>query len=146
MSDLTQYTGGVVSRDARRAGREISRGRLGTQIRLSAVDDATDVALGKVAGLLRSRLSSVDGEPDGACGISCDVTECPRDAGMPGEAQDAEGEVAEAGHDVGPGAGAGLGEVFAESNVADPVQLVLDLPVAADPVGELGWLSVPGWQ
>ncbi len=52
MSDLAAYTGGsLVSRDARRAGREISRGRLGTQVRLAAVDDATDVALGKVENL-----------------------------------------------------------------------------------------------
>lgn len=51
MSDLAPYTGGVVSRDARRAGREISRGRLGTQIRMASVDDATDVALAKVENL-----------------------------------------------------------------------------------------------
>jgi uncharacterized protein (DUF2384 family) len=51
MSDLAPYTGGVVSRDARRAGREISRGRLGTQVRLAAVDDVTDLALGKVESL-----------------------------------------------------------------------------------------------
>jgi hypothetical protein len=52
MSDLAPYTGGsLVSRDARRAGREISRGRLGTQVRLAAVDDATDLALGKVENL-----------------------------------------------------------------------------------------------
>ena len=31
------------------------------------------------------------------------------------------------------------GQVFAEGEVADPVQLVLDFPVAADPVRELGW-------
>ena len=51
MSDLAPYTGGAVSRDARRAGREISRGRLGTQMRLAAVDDVTDLALGKVESL-----------------------------------------------------------------------------------------------
>lgn len=48
MSDLTPYTGGALSRDARRASREISRGRLGTQIRTAAVDNITDVALAKV--------------------------------------------------------------------------------------------------
>jgi hypothetical protein len=49
-----------------------------------------------------------------------------------------------AGHDMGSGAGACLGEVFAEGDVADPVQLVLDLTVSADPRGELGWLGVAG--
>jgi len=51
MNELAPYAGGVVSRDARRAGREISRGRLGTQVRLAAVDDVTDLALGKVESL-----------------------------------------------------------------------------------------------
>jgi DNA transposition AAA+ family ATPase len=51
MSDLIQYTGGAVSRDARRASRQISRGRLGTQVRMAAVDDATDFAVAKVENL-----------------------------------------------------------------------------------------------
>ena len=50
------------------------------------------------------------------------------------------------GHDVGSGAGPRGGEVFAEGDVADPVQLVLDFPVAADPVCELGWPGLPGGQ
>lgn len=51
MSELAPYTGGVVSREARQASRAINRGRLGTQVRLAAVDDATDVALGKAENL-----------------------------------------------------------------------------------------------
>ena len=52
MSDITPYTqGGGLSRDARRYGREISRGRLGTLIRTNQVDNVTDVALAKVDNL-----------------------------------------------------------------------------------------------
>lgn len=51
MSELTRYTAGAVSRDARRAGRQVSRGRLDTQVRLAAADDATDLAMGKVEDL-----------------------------------------------------------------------------------------------
>lgn len=52
MTDITPYTpGGALSRDARRAGREISRGRLGTQITTSQVDNVTDVAVAKLENL-----------------------------------------------------------------------------------------------
>ena len=52
MSDLTTYNGGgVLARDARRSGREISRDRLGTQIRTSRVDNTTDVTLAKIENL-----------------------------------------------------------------------------------------------
>ena len=51
MNDLTPYVGGVISRDARRAGREISRGRLGAQVRMAAADDVTDLAMAKVEDL-----------------------------------------------------------------------------------------------
>lgn len=52
MSELTPYVqGDGLSRDARRYGREISRGRLGTLIRTNQVDNATDVALAKVDNL-----------------------------------------------------------------------------------------------
>ena len=37
----------------------------------------------------------------------------------------------------GAGAGADLGQVLGEGHIADPVQGVLDLPVPADPGGEL---------
>src|SRR5260221_3619188 len=42
------------------------------------------------------------------------------------------GEVPQAGHDLGSAAGADSRAVFAIGDVADPVQLVLDTPVAAD--------------
>ncbi|MFL6099495.1 MAG: hypothetical protein ACJ71T_06035 [Actinomycetales bacterium] len=50
-AELTPYVGGALMRDARRAGREISRGRLGAQIRTSQVDNATDVAVAKIENL-----------------------------------------------------------------------------------------------
>jgi hypothetical protein len=55
-------------------------------------------------------------------------------------AQDADGEVSQAGHDPGGVAGAGLGGVFGVGGVADVVQR-LDAPVAADPVGQAGGLA-----
>ena len=59
------------------------------------------------------------------------------DAGVPGDLEDGDGEVAQGGHDLGAAAGAGLGGVFAVGDIADVVQ-GLDLPVAAYPSGELG--------
>ena len=55
-----------------------------------------------------------------------------------GAAQRADGQVAEAGHDVGAGAGAHLGAVLGEGGVAQVVQAVLDRPVPAEVVGEAG--------
>jgi hypothetical protein len=49
---------------------------------------------------------------------------------------DADGGVAQGGHDLGAVAGAGLGGVFAVGDVADVVQ-GLDAPVAADPPVEV---------
>ena len=52
MSELAAYNGGgALARDARRSSREISRGHLGTQIRTSQVDNATDVTLAKIENL-----------------------------------------------------------------------------------------------
>jgi hypothetical protein len=62
------------------------------------------------------------------------------DAGVPGRFQDADGQVAQGGHGLGSAAGADLGGVFAVADVAEVVQ-GLDLPVAADPGGELGPLA-----
>jgi hypothetical protein len=45
----------------------------------------------------------------------------------PGPAERADGEVPQAGHDLRAGPGAQPGGVFAEGDVADPVQAVLDL-------------------
>lgn len=49
-------------------------------------------------------------------------------------AEEADGEVPEAGHHGGSVAGGGGVEVFSEGDVADPVEPVLDVPVMADPV------------
>jgi hypothetical protein len=48
----------------------------------------------------------------------------------------------EYGHDVRSGAGADLGSVFVVGDVANPVDLVFDRPVSADPVGELPWFRL----
>jgi hypothetical protein len=67
------------------------------------------------------------------------------DAGVPGRFQDADGQVAQGSHGLGSAAGADLGGVFAVADVADVVQ-GLDLPVAADPGGELGGGCLVGVQ
>ena len=59
------------------------------------------------------------------------------DVGGAGPAVRADDEVAQGGHDRGAVAGADLGEVLGEGDVADLVQPVLDAPVRADGVGEL---------
>ncbi|TQE27943.1 hypothetical protein SipoB123_10930, partial [Streptomyces ipomoeae] len=51
---------------------------------------------------------------------------------------DADGEVAQAGHDAREMPGMDFGVVLAERAVADVVQKIFGLPVASDPVGELG--------
>ena len=50
----------------------------------------------------------------------------------------ADREVSQHGHDGRSVTGPDLGEVFGEGDVADPVQPVLDAPVCAERVGELG--------
>jgi len=59
------------------------------------------------------------------------------DVGGAVTAVDADGEVAEGRHDRWSVAGADLGRVLAQGHVADPMQLVLDVPVCADDVGDL---------
>ena len=51
---------------------------------------------------------------------------------------EADGEVAEGGHDLWAVTGPDLGMVLGEGHVADPVQPVLYGPVPTDRVGELG--------
>jgi len=53
------------------------------------------------------------------------------DVRCPGQAEQADREVAEAGHRLGAGSFADLGPVLVESDVAHPVDLVLDAPVPA---------------
>ena len=60
------------------------------------------------------------------------------DVGVAVEAEQADGEVAEGGHDAGGVSGSDLGFVFLVGDVADPVELVLHVPVPADPGGERG--------
>ena len=78
-------------------------------------------------------------------GVSGVVAAGGGDAGVPGHFQDPDGEVAQGGHDLGAAAGADLGGVFAVADVADVVQR-FDLPVAADPGGELGGGGLAGVQ
>lgn len=54
--------------------------------------------------------------------------------------------VAQRCHDLRGSAGADLGQVLGEGDIADPVQAVLDLPVPADPGGELGGAGLVGGQ
>jgi hypothetical protein len=61
------------------------------------------------------------------------------------ELEDADGQVSEGGHGLGAVAGPDLGGVFGVGDVADVVQ-GFDLPVAADPGGELGGVSLAGGQ
>jgi len=58
------------------------------------------------------------------------------DGGVAGEPEDGDGEVAQGGHGLGPVAGADLGGVFAVGDITDVVEH-FDVPVAADPAGQL---------
>src|SRR4029450_3609484 len=60
-------------------------------------------------------------------------------------AQDADGEIAQAGHGAGGGAGSDLGGVLGEGGVAEVVQR-LDAPVASNPVGEAGRAGLGGGE
>src|SRR5829696_2395743 len=62
---------------------------------------------------------------------------------MAGQAQRADGKIAQAAHHPEEAAGARVGGVFAEGHVADPVQPVLDRPVPAKPAGQRAGLAVP---
>jgi hypothetical protein len=55
----------------------------------------------------------------------------------PGPAEHADDQVAQAGHDLGAGAGGDLGAVLGEGGVAEVVQR-LDGPVPTQQVGEAG--------
>src|SRR3954447_13096387 len=73
-----------------------------------------------------------------AAGVAGVAAECGGDVRGACQAQDADDEVAEGGHDLWSCTGADLGVVLGEGHVPHPVQAVLDLPVAAEPPGELG--------
>ena len=55
-----------------------------------------------------------------------------------GKAVEADGEIAERGHDLWAVAGPDLGVVLRESHITDPVESVLYRPVPPDHVGRLG--------
>src|SRR3954468_7381086 len=74
------------------------------------------------AGSRQSRLWWLGGyseQGEGSSGVAGGVAERLGDVGVPGLAVCAGGEVAQAGHDPGRGAGAGSGLVFFEGDVAD---------------------------
>src|SRR4029453_13261671 len=58
------------------------------------------------------------------------------EGGWSGAAQRADGQVAQAGHDLRAGPGARLGGRLGEGDVAELMQAVLDRPVAPQEVGE----------
>ena len=64
------------------------------------------------------------------------------DVGVAVQAQKADGQAAQRCHDAGRVAGPDQGSVFLVGDVADPVELVLDVPVAADPGGQGGGLGL----
>ena len=76
-----------------------------------------------------------DGEEE--VGLVADASEGGGDLGVTGLADQADGEVTESGHDAGAGAGSGLGGVFVEGDVSDPVDFVLDRPMPPDVGGEV---------
>jgi Transposase IS116/IS110/IS902 family len=103
------------------------------------------VSLGRVQrhpGLRQSAVMSVssvcqaeDGKRPG--GVAAGMSQRGGEVGVAGQAQRADGEVAQAGHHPGEAAAARSGGVFAEVHVADPVQPVLDPPVPAQPARQL---------
>ena len=74
--------------------------------------------------------------------VTSGLAECCGDVGFPGQAQGADGEVSEAGHDAGSVVSACLGGVFAVGDVADVVELVLDAPMFARVGGDLRGVRV----
>jgi hypothetical protein len=69
--------------------------------------------------------------------VAADVAAGGGDVGCSSEPVEADGQVAQCGHDGRACRGADLGVVFDEDNVTDPVQSVLDAPVPADCIGDL---------
>lgn len=85
-------------------------------------------------------LSGWSPDPEGCQGslwVACGVAAGCGDVGVVVLAEHTDREVAEACHHAGQAAGAGSGGVLGEGRVADVVELVLDLPMPSDPVGDL---------
>ena len=68
------------------------------------------------------------------------------DGAVPGRAEQADRQVAQGGHHPGAVPGTDLAGVLAEGHVADPVQAVLDLPLAADQPKQPGRVGLGGGQ
>jgi hypothetical protein len=108
-----------------------------------------------MAGLRRSGVMSVSSDADAEGGqwsggvaavVAHVVTQRGGDGARSAVVERADDEVAQAGHDVGAVASADLAGVFAEGDVTDVVQAVLDAPVAADQVGQSGGAGLGvGW-
>src|SRR6185312_16128913 len=64
------------------------------------------------------------------------------DVGVAVQAEQADRQAAQRCHHAGRVPGPDQGFVFLVGNVADPVELVLDVPVAADPGGQRGSTGV----
>jgi len=60
------------------------------------------------------------------------------DGGRAGAAEEADGRVAQGGHDLGDGTGAHLRAILVEGDIADPMGAVLDAPVGAQDAQECG--------
>jgi hypothetical protein len=84
-------------------------------------------------------------ECEGAGGVTGVVAQGGGDVASAVEAQDRDGEVAQASHGPRGGAGADLGGVLGKSDIADVVQR-LDAPVPSDPVGQAGGAGLGGGE
>ena len=72
------------------------------------------------------------------------VSHCGGDVVVAGESEQADHGVAQRGHDLGAAAGSDLRMILCVGDIADPVQPILDVPVAAQPVGDVAGLGVGG--
>ena len=70
-------------------------------------------------------------EAQGSGDVAGTVAQRRRDVGRTGQTQQTDGEVTQGRHQVSAGARADLRAIFVECDVTDPVELVLDTPVAA---------------
>lgn len=72
-------------------------------------------------------------EREGSEGVSAVMSEGFGDVVGTGPLQESDGQVPQCCHHLGAVVGAGLGVVFPESDVPDPVQTVFDGPVTSEP-------------
>jgi hypothetical protein len=84
-------------------------------------------------------------EGEGSGGVAGVAAQRCGDEAVAAQAQDADGEVAEAGHGPGGVAGADLGGILGEGGVADVGQR-LNAPMPSDPVGQAGVAGLGGGE